>query len=113
MKTDPNVTIAMIAAVASFATALLGAIVGLVNNATGRRNEAHAVEAKANIQETQAAVAVVSRQTNGMSERLAAVTGEKEFARGQHEGEALVQDAKQAGFDKGLKQGHKDAKDQG
>jgi hypothetical protein len=62
MATDSNVVIAMIAAVAGFATALLGAVVGVYNNSLARRNEAHA-------EETKAAVQTIKAQTDGMTER--------------------------------------------
>ena len=43
-----------------------------------------------------------------MTTRLAQVTGEKEFAKGQHEGEALVRGAREEGFGLGVTQGHRD-----
>ena len=103
MMSDP-VVISLIAAVGALASTVLG----VVNNAMARKNDSRNSRLESHIQETKAAVSVIQKQTNGMTTRLAQVTGEKEFAKGQHEGEALVRGAREEGFGLGVTQGHRD-----
>lgn len=70
------VTISLIGAVASFATAVLT----LVNTSLIRRQERHLEEAKKSI-------AKVELHTNSLTEQLVKVTGEAEHAKGKKEGQ--------------------------
>ncbi len=68
--TDP-VAISLISAAASVAAA----IIGLANNALGRRNSTHIEEAKNQI-------VTLEKNTNSIKDALVKVTGEEAFARG-------------------------------
>ncbi len=79
LTTDTSVTIALIAAVASFAASTVAAFVGLANNYLARRNEVHMTE-------TKDAVNVLKEQTDGIKDQLVKVTGEAEYAKGLKQG---------------------------
>jgi hypothetical protein len=101
------VVISLIAA----GSGLLSALVGLANNVMARKNDAQNARIEAHLQEAKTTAAVIVKQTNGMSQQLATVTGQKEFARGQHQGEVLVQNAVHVAFNEGVEQGHKDVEE--
>jgi len=102
MMTD-TVLISLVGAAATVVVSMVNAGFAFLSNRRGKRNEEHLVE-------TKQAVMAVQNQTNGMSESLAKVTGQKEYARGQHEGDALLKVSREAEFAKGLKQGAEEGK---
>ena len=93
-----TVLISLIGACATVALAAVNGVFAVISNARGIRNEEH-------LMETKKAVLQVQTQTDGLSKDLAKVTGQKEYARGQHEGDALLDITAKAEFQKGLKQG--------
>jgi Na+-translocating ferredoxin:NAD+ oxidoreductase RnfG subunit len=84
-----QVWIYMIGSIATFATALLGAVLAVYNQRISKRNEQHILEAKAGIVETRETMSTLEKNTNSKMDKLLKTTGEAEHAKGVLEGIAI------------------------
>lgn len=117
MLVTDTVLISLIGACATVALAGVNGVFAIISNNRSKRNEDRSIrnetqlEANSNhLAETKAAVMQVQTQTDGMSKDLAKATGQREYTRGQHEGDALLKVTGEAEFAKGLKQGIEETK---
>lgn len=106
MTMSDAVIISLIAAGSS----LMAALVGMANNVLARKNDAQNVRIETHLEEAKATSERIVKQTDGLSEKLATVTGEKEFARAKHESAMQEADMMRQSFGDGLDQGHADNK---
>src|ERR1035437_6914237 len=117
MLVTDTVLISLIGACATVALAGVNGVFAIVANNRSKRSEERSIRNETqlgvnsdHLVETKAAVMQVQTQTDGMSKDLAKATGQREYARGQHEGDVLLEVTSKAEFAKGLKQGSKENK---
>ena len=110
MLVTDTVLISLIGACATVALAGVNGVFAIIANNRSKRNETQLGLNSDHLVETKAAVLQVQTQTDGMSKDLAKATGQREYTRGQHEGDALLKVTGEAEFAKGLKQGSEENK---
>ena len=74
-----TVLISLVGAAATVSLAIVNGVFAMMSNARGKRNEAHLVETKAD-------VAAIKTQTDGMTDRIATLAGEKGVLEGHAQG---------------------------
>ena len=63
-------------------SATVAAIIGMLNNALGRRNERKLNEQAQHIAESKSAIVLLEKNTNSIKDALVKVTAESEYAKG-------------------------------
>jgi hypothetical protein len=90
VTTDPSFVV--MAAIIAAVPGCLASVLGFMNNVLARRNEYKLVENSKHVREAREAITTLEHNTNSIKDALVKVTGEAEFQKGLKQGQGEQRD---------------------